>query len=128
MRFQLNVYGAPWAANNAADVRCFVEAAWTAGHDIARVFFFFDGVYHGLLSQSPASDEANPLAYWQSLALADVDLLLCIAAASNRGVLDEAESRRYQQSLTTSAPCFELTGLGQWAAGFHDVDRIITFK
>ncbi|WP_320824974.1 sulfurtransferase complex subunit TusD [Reinekea sp.] len=128
MRFQLNVYGSPWAANNAADVRCFIEAAWSAGHDIARVFFFFDGVYHGLISQSPASDEPNPLAYWQALAQANVDLLLCIAAATNRGVLDEAESRRYQQTVTTSAPFFELTGLGQWAVGFHDVDRIITFK
>lgn len=128
MRIQVNVYSAPWSSQSSVDALTFLEEALKQGHEISRVFFFFDGVYHGLSSQSPASDETNFLAQWQKIRDEGVELLLCIAASANRGLLDEAEAKRYEKEHPTIDNCFSLTGLGQWATGFHDSDHIITFK
>ncbi|EAR09673.1 sulfurtransferase complex subunit TusD [Reinekea blandensis] len=128
MKFQINVYGAPWTGNSARSAQQFIQHSLDSGHDIARVFFFFDGVYHGLNTQSPASDEFDLLSQWQALSDRGVELLLCIAASANRGLLDDAEAKRYDKSAITVARGFSLTGLGQWASGFHDADRLITFK
>jgi len=128
MIFQLNIYGSPWSSNSAIDAISFANSAIKAEHEIKRVFFFFDGVYHGLVTQSPASDEYNLLQHWRELADKNIELLLCIAASANRGVLNAEEAKRYDQSIDTVDNIFEVTGLGQWVSGCHDVDKIITFK
>lgn len=128
MKFQLNVYGSPWSGNSAEQALAFAQQLQAEKHQILRVFFFFDGVYHGLLTQSPASDEFQLLNRWQALADQNVELLLCIAASANRGILNDEEARRHDQPIGTMATGFSLAGLGQWASGFHDADRIITFK
>jgi tRNA 2-thiouridine synthesizing protein D len=128
MKIQINVYGSPWSGNSAEQATAFIKQALAQGHHIRRVFFYFDGVYHGLKTQSPATDEFNLLARWKDIAAQNVDLFLCIAAATNRGVLNDEESKRQGHSVSTVADFFEITGLGQWASGFHDVDRIMTFK
>lgn len=128
MIFQLNIYAAPWSSNSAEKAIAFAQQALSDGHEVKRIFFFFDGVYHGLKTQSPASDEFNLLTAWQQLADQGIELLLCIAAAANRGVLNKTEAQRYEQNTFTAADCFEVTGLGQWASGFADVDRILSFK
>lgn len=127
MNFQINVYGSPWSTNAAADALSFIYQALNT-HNITRVFFFYDGVYNGLESQSPASDESDVLAQWQSLSEKGIELILCIAAATNRGVLDADEAKRYDKANSTIAKCFTLSGLGQWASGFRDCDRVINFK
>jgi tRNA 2-thiouridine synthesizing protein D len=128
MDYQLNIYGAPWSSNSASDAISFAKESLRSGHSIKRIFFFFDGVYHGLASQSPASDEYALLEEWKMIASEGVELLLCIAASANRGVLSEEEAKRYEKTTATISDCFEITGLGQWASGFHDVDRIMSFK
>lgn len=128
MTFQINIYGSPWSSESALRAQRFIRQAQADGHEIKRVFFFFDGVYHGLKTQSPASDEFDLLGQWQSIASKGVELLLCIAASANRGLLDETEAKRYDRDAVTVADGFTLTGLGQWASGFHDVDQRITFK
>lgn len=128
MKFQINVYGSPWSGNSARRAQHFIQQCLDDRHEVIRVFFFFDGVYHGLRTQSPASDEFDLLGHWQSLAASGTELLLCIAASANRGLLDETEAKRYDQDTVTIADGFVLTGLGQWASGFHDADQLITFK
>lgn len=128
MDFQLNIYSPPWSSNGASEAIAFANQAQRDGHTVKRVFFFFDGVYHGLVSQAPASDEPDLLQQWRELADNGVELLLCIAASANRGVLNASEAERYQKSIATVADCFEITGLGQWASGFNDADRILSFR
>ena len=128
MKFQLNVYGSPWSTNSAQNAIDFATIALENDQQIKRIFFFFDGVYHGLNSQSPASDEYDLIEQWKQLNDQGVELLLCIAASANRGVLNSTEAERYDKPNVTAASCFEVTGLGQWATGFHDCDRIVTFK
>ncbi|TCS42495.1 sulfurtransferase complex subunit TusD [Reinekea marinisedimentorum] len=128
MKYQLNVYGSPLGSNAAREALQFAQLCLNRNHIVVRCFFYFDAVYTGLSAQSPSSDELDLLAGWQGLAANNIPLFLCIAAATNRGVMDETEAQRYEQPMATADRCFELTGLGQWASGFVDADRIITFK
>ena len=127
MNIQINVYGSPWSTNAAGDAFSFINQVQGL-HSIARVFFYYDGVYNGLESQSPASDEVDTLTRWQTVSEQGIELILCIAAATNRGILDSAEAKRYNKPSETMAKCFTLSGLGQWARGFRDCDRVINFK
>ena len=128
MNIQLNIYGSPWQSNTAEDALSLVHQAIEQGHTIRRVFFYFDGVYHGLASQAPASDEFAPLAAWQEIKKQGTELLLCIAASANRGVLNEQEAERYAKTQITADELFEITGLGQWATGFHDCEKQVTLR
>lgn len=128
MKFQLNVYAAPWSGNTAEQAQGFAQRLLAEQHQLCRIFFFFDGVYHGLGSQAPSSDDYPLLAGWQQLAAQNVELLLCIAASANRGILDTTEAKRHQKPAATLADGFQLAGLGQWAAGFREADRIVSFR
>lgn len=128
MKFQINVYGSPWSTQTAEQAQTFAKSVLANGHELNRIFFFFDGVYHGLKTQAPASDEPAQLEHWQELKRQGVDLILCIAASANRGLLNEEEAQRYDKDISTVDSAFELSGLGQWASGFHDADRIVSFK
>lgn len=129
MNLQLNVYSPPWSGAAQTDALSFAFAAVDAGHRIERVFFFMDGVYAGLVSQAPASDENDLLASWQKLhEQSKCELLLCIAASANRGLLNDTEAERQAKTIATVAPAFELVGLGQWALGYGGCDRVVSFR
>lgn len=127
MKFQINIYGSPWQTNASSDAIDFADQLLKNGHTLSRCFFFMEGVYCGLKSQSPSSDEIDLLGRWQQLAKQDVSLLICVAAAANRGVLNTEEAARYE-NISTLADGFDVVGLGQWAAGFTDSDKIVSFK
>ena len=59
MNYQLNLYTAPWSSPAQADALAFARALSAGDHRLVRVFFFMDAVYTGLVSQAPASDEAD---------------------------------------------------------------------
>jgi len=65
---------------------------------------------------------------WQALARDhDIDLVVCIAAALRRGVLDESEQSRYEKPANNLAAGFVLGGLGQLLDAAVSSDRLITF-
>ncbi|GAB2596793.1 hypothetical protein GCM10026986_25270 [Nitrincola alkalisediminis] len=65
---------------------------------------------------------------WQALAEEhSIDLVICIAAAIRRGVLDSTEAKRYEQNQTNLAEKFNLSGLGQLVEACILSDRVITF-
>lgn len=128
MKVQVNIYGSPWATNSALEAQEFIRRALSNDIEIKRVFFFFDGVYQSLATQSPSSDEYDLLTEWRSLSEKGIELLVCIAAATNRGILNSEEAARYDKQVISLADSFELVGLGQWAMGFSDCDKIISFK
>lgn len=128
MNLQINIYQAPWSSRAQVDALAYARAAVAAGHTLRRAFFFMDAVYGGLHTQAPASDEFDLLARWIQLKQdSGCELLLCIAASANRGVLNEVEAERQAKPAATMAPAFELVGLGQWASGFGDCDRVVSF-
>jgi tRNA 2-thiouridine synthesizing protein D len=97
------------------------------GHTIERIFFYHDGVLQALQTQVTPQGETNLAAQWQGLAAQGVELAVCIASAIKRGVVNETERERYEQTAATLADGFELVGLGQLIAGIQQSDRYIEF-
>ena len=65
---------------------------------------------------------------WAELASAhDVELVLCIASAVRRGLLDATEAARHERQGPSIHPGFELAGLGQLIDAAAGADRLVTF-
>jgi len=97
-------------------------------HRIERVFFHDAGAASGLGSTVYPQDERNPTDEWTAFANENqVELIVCIASALKRGVIDAAEAKRYQQQSATMHPAFEIGGLGLLVDAGANCDRLITF-
>jgi tRNA 2-thiouridine synthesizing protein D len=126
--FALAVYGSPHSSQSSYQALRFCQSAITQGHSILRVFFYHEGVYTASLLNTPAQDEFDLSYEWRVLAQAHkLDLVVCIASALKRGLLDEAEARRYKKSGENLAPEFAISGLGQLLDAAVTADRFITF-
>lgn len=126
--FALLVLGAPQSSQSVDTAYAFAEAALAAGHRIFRVFFFHDGVLCGnRLAVGSGGDVPAPQR-WAELAQAHgIDLVACVASALKRGVLDDAEAKRYGRGGGNLAAGFDLSGLGQWVEACLTADRVVSF-
>lgn len=92
------------------------------------MFFYHDGVNVATRLSVPPQDERNIQANWTALAAEhDIDLVVCIAAAQRRGLLDENEARRAGKDASNIADGFRISGLGQLIEMGIEADRIMTF-
>ncbi|MCV6625091.1 MAG: sulfurtransferase complex subunit TusD [Cellvibrionaceae bacterium] len=127
MKFQINVCAGP-SSQGAYSAYRFCQAALTAGHQIGRVFFYSNGVYNANELLSPPSDETDLHQCWRQLGESKgVELVVCIAAAVRRGMLDANEAERYDKNAANISPPFIVSGLGQLVEGALEADRTITF-
>ena len=95
MRFALLVTGPAYGTQQASSAWQFAQALLAAGHELASVFFYREGVYNANQLTAPASDEFDLVRAWQALHLEhQVELHICVAAALRRGVTDESEAQR----------------------------------
>lgn len=128
MIFSLAIYSAPYSSQASYSAYRFACALLENGHSIYRVFFYHDAVHHGSLLATPQQDDVNLTQEWQRLAHKhNVDLVVCIAAALKRGLLNEQEANRYEKPAFNLAPGFEISGLGQLVDAAVISDRLITF-
>lgn len=127
MRFALLVTAAPdepmaWHALE------FARAALTTGHDIIRVFFYAEGVRQANALAAPPSDEGDIVREWQSLREKHgIELVVCVAAAIRRGILDRDEAARQERQANSLAEGFVLSGLGQLVDASLEADRVLHF-
>ena len=106
----------------------FIEAAIEEGHEIFRVFFYHDGVNNGTRLATPPQDDRHIPNRWTELAEKhDLDLVLCVAAAQRRGMVDEDEMKRNSKDANNIAGKFRISGLGQLIEAGIQADRMITF-
>ncbi len=106
----------------------FTKAALEKGHEIFRVFFYHDGVYNGTRLGVPPQDDRNITQLWQELAEQhDLDLVVCVAAAQRRGILDPDEAKRHGKDADNIAPRFRISGLGQLIEAGIKADRLVVF-
>jgi tRNA 2-thiouridine synthesizing protein D len=127
MNFTLIVHSSPESGGGALSALRFAEAAHRNGHGVRQVFFYHDGVLNALASRVSPQDETDLVMAWQSLAATTgVQLAVCIAAASRRGVLNPDEADRLDR-MPTLAPPFELVGLGQLVEAVMNDGSCITF-
>jgi tRNA 2-thiouridine synthesizing protein D len=65
---------------------------------------------------------------WSDLAAGNnIDLVICIAAAQRRGLLDENEAKRQGKTADNIAPNFRISGLGQLVEAGIQSDRLVVF-
>ena len=127
MKFSLVILGHPSSTESVSTAFRFAQALLACGHSLYRVFFYHDGVYCANQLSTPPQDEAVS-ADWASLAKAnDIDLVVCIASALKRGVIDDAEAKRYNKPAANMAPGYHLSGLGQLVDAILVSDRVVSF-
>ncbi len=106
----------------------FCRAALAAGHQIHRVFFYHDGVNNATRLTTPPQDDRNIVARWSKLAEDHkLDMVVCVAAAQRRGIVDEGEMKRNGKDATNLAPGFRISGLGQLIEAGIQADRLVVF-
>lgn len=128
MKFSLLVLAAPHSRQASMSALKFAKAALESGNEVYRVFFYQDGIHNGSELQSPPQDEVNFHQEWQQLSQQhNIDLVVCIAAALKRGVVDQAEAERYEKPASNISAPFELSGLGQLLEAQIQSDQLITF-
>jgi tRNA 2-thiouridine synthesizing protein D len=128
MIFSLAIYAAPYSSQASDSAYRFALAVLENGHTLYRVFFYQDGVHTASALTTPPQDETHFTKSWQALAkLNNIDLVVCIAAALKRGLLNQQEATRYDMPAFNLAEGFEISGLGQLVDAAVISDRLITF-
>jgi tRNA 2-thiouridine synthesizing protein D len=118
----------PYTHQSADTAYHFVEAALKAGHKIVRVFFYHDGVNVGTRLSVPPQDDRNISERWSKLATENkLDMILCVAAAQRRGLLDQENAKRAAKDADNMDPGFEISGLGQLIDAGIQADRLLVF-
>lgn len=106
----------------------FTRAALAAGHNIVRVFFYHDGVNNGTRMTTPPQDDRHIVNRWSNLGTEyNIDLVVCVAAAQRRGILDSEEAKRHGKDGDNIAPGFRISGLGQLIEAGIEADRLVAF-
>ena len=96
---------------------------------LSRVFFYEDGVYTANRLSTPPQDEPDINQLWSEFGQEnEIDLVICVASALRRGVLDSTEAERYEHTAANIAPGFVISGLGQLIDSALNADRLVTFK
>jgi len=128
MKFGIIVSEGPYTHQASDTAYNFAKTALAGGHEISRVFFYHDGVNVGTRLSIPPQDDRQIQEQWTALAKEhDLDLVICIAAAQRRGLLDENEAKRQGKDANNIAEGFRISGLGQLIEMGIQADRTITF-
>ena len=128
MKFGILVNEGPYTHQASDSAYHFTKAALEKGHKIYRVFFYNDGVNNGSRLTVPPQDERNIQNNWTELAEKhDLDLVVCVAAAQRRGILDDSEAKRHSKDADNIAPGFRISGLGQLIETGIECDRVVAF-
>ena len=92
------------------------------------MFFYHDGVNNGTRMTTPPQDDRHVVNRWVELAEKyDLDLVICVAAAQRRGIVDEGEAQRNGKDGTNIADRFRISGLGQLIEAAIQADRLVVF-
>lgn len=116
----MQINSSPYHSNAGYHAYQFIKTALSMGHQVFRVFFYQEGIYHALHHASPPDDERQLTSLWSQLAIDyQIDLVVCISAAQRRGLL-----HKYSDDLAAG---FRISGLGQLVEATLDADRFIVF-
>jgi len=128
MKFTIMVNEGPYQHQSADSALQFARAVLAQGHEIFRVFFYHDGVNNGTRLSVPPADDRLLQKEWSELSKEHgLDLVLCIAAAQRRGVMDEDEAKRQGLDANNIIEGFRISGLGQLIEGGIESDRTVVF-
>ena len=128
MKFSIMVNEGPYTHQASDTAFNFTKAALEAGHEIFRIFFYHDGVNNGTRMTIPPQDDRHVVNRWSELAEQHgLDMVVCVAAAQRRGILDADEAKRNGKDGDNIAPGFRIPGLGQLIEAGIQADRLLVF-
>jgi len=126
--FSIQINEGPYQHQATDSALQFAKAALGKGHSIFRVFFYHDGVNNATRLAIPPQDDRNITAQWVELQKEhDLDLVVCIAAAQRRGLIDEDEMKRQGKDANNISEGFRISGLGQLIEAGIESDRLLVF-
>ena len=128
MKLTIQINEGPYQHQASDSAYHFAKAALEKGHEIFRIFFYHDGVNNGTRLTTPPQDDRNVVNRWSELGKEhDLDLVICVAAAQRRGIVDDGEAERNGKDATNIADGFRISGLGQLIEGAVESDRLVVF-
>lgn len=128
MKFAILINEGPYQHQAADSAYQFAKAALEKGHEIFRIFFYHDGVNNATRLTIPPQDDRNIVDRWTKLSQEyNLDLVVCIAAAQRRGILDANEAKRNGKNADNIADGFRISGLGQLIEAGIQADRLVVF-
>ena len=128
MKFGIMVSEGPYTHQASDTAYQFAKAALDQGYEILRVFFYHDGVNNGTRLTTPPQDDRHIVKRWSELAEQHgLDLVVCVAAAQRRGIVDADEAKRHGKDGDNIAPGFRISGLGQLIEMGIQSDRLMVF-
>lgn len=117
MKFALQINSSPYHCSASLTAYRFATEVLSQQHEIYRIFFYHEGVYHAFKTANPPDDEFSIFKSWSELAQKhNLDLVVCISAAQRRGLTNE-----------NVAEGFRLGGLGQLLEATILADRFLVF-
>ncbi|WP_299491585.1 sulfurtransferase complex subunit TusD [uncultured Shewanella sp.] len=127
-KFIIQVNSAAYSGSHSYRAYRCTKALLETGHDVLHVFFYQDGVLNTNQLNSPANDEFDLRAAWQSLSdTYHIPLINCASAALRRGVLSETEAIENGYAHWNTNLPFTMAGLGELVTGLEKADRLLNF-
>ena len=128
MKFAILVSAGPYQQQGGDSALQFARAVIRQGHSLTRVFFYHDGVNTATRLATPPQDDRDLTSAWRELALTHgIDLVVCVAAAQRRGIVDANERQRHGKDADNLAEGFRIAGLGLLIEAAVDADRLVQF-
>ena len=128
MKYAIQINEGPYQHQATDTAYHFTKTALEKGHEISRVFFYHDGVNNSSRITTPPQDDRHIVNRWAQLAEAhNLDMVVCVAAAQRRGVVDDGEAQRNGKDATNIHPAFRISGLGQLIEAAVEADRLMVF-
>jgi len=128
VKFSIQINEGPYQHQASDSAYQFAKAALAKGHELFRVFFYHDGVNNATRLAIPPQDDRNITQLWTELQKQyNLDLVVCIAAAQRRGLIDEDEMKRQGKDANNIAEGFRISGLGQLIEAGIESDHLVTF-
>jgi tRNA 2-thiouridine synthesizing protein D len=128
MKISIMVSEGPYTHQSSDSAYQFAKAVLERGHELSRIFFYHDGVNNGTRLTTPPQDDRNIVNRWSELAQKhNIDMVVCVAAAQRRGIVDEGEQKRNGKDANNLAPAFRISGLGQLVEAGIQADRLVVF-
>jgi tRNA 2-thiouridine synthesizing protein D len=128
MKFAIQINEGPYQHQASDSAYFFTKAALEKGHEVFRVFFYHDGVNNSTRLTTPPQDDRNVVNRWAELAEQyGLDMVVCVAAAQRRGIVDEGEAKRNGKDATNIREPFRISGLGQLVEAAIQSDRLVVF-
>ncbi len=128
MKYAIQINASPNNSNSGYCAYQFIKTALKMDHQIFRVFFYQEGIYHALKYSTPPDDELQMTKKWTELAKnQEIDLVVCISAAQRRGLLFDDEATIQGKLDQDLAEGFRISGLGQLLEATLLADRFIEF-